>query len=60
MSRKMVRRLFRVVYIIGLALLIGTAGASDEGLIEWNRILWQSGISLIMLFVGARFGEMWE
>ena len=63
MSRKTVRRVqraFRVVFVIGLALLIGTAGASDADVISWHRILWQSGIGLLMLFAGARFGGLWE
>lgn len=36
----------------GLLLLIGTAGASDQGLIPLSRVIWQS-LTGLALFTGA-------
>ncbi len=60
-SRKTLRRirsLFRLLCLLGLLLIYGTAGASDWGDISLGRALVQSVIGLAAFAVGAWFGGM--
>lgn len=61
MSRKTLRRirsLFRLLCLLGLLLIYGTAGASDWGDISLGRALVQSIIGLAAFAAGAWFGGM--
>lgn len=49
-------RLFNLMMVVGVILLIGTAGASDCGLIGLSKMLWQGG-SALMLIIFAMVGK---
>lgn len=46
------KRFCGVISAVGFLLLIGTAGASDQGLIPHGRVIWQS-LTGLTLFAGA-------
>lgn len=43
----------KVLLVLGFALLLGTAGASDVNMIPFTQILIQCAIGFIMLCIGA-------
>ena len=52
MLRKVCHWIFGLCMFAGFIVMVGTAGASDLELIDWNTILKQSVISLVLMFVG--------
>lgn len=59
-GKRMARKIFRIVCgivsFLGFMLVLGTAGSSDLGLIDFPQIIWQSCIGLAMFAGGAYLG----
>ena len=52
MLKKVFHWIFGLCMFIGFVLMVGTAGSSDLNLIDWDTILKQSLIALILMTVG--------
>ena len=50
----------KLLLMLGLTLIIGTAGASDLGTISWGQILVQGIVGVIMMLVGVILGFKME
>ncbi len=55
-----IRRIFRVIFVLGALLVYGTAGASDAGDISFARTVIQSVIGMLMFTSGAWLGGMMQ
>lgn len=52
MLRKFCHWFFGLCMLVGMVLIIGTAGSSDLNLLDWNTLLKQSGIAMTLVIVG--------
>lgn len=43
----------KVLFVLGFALLLGTAGASDSEIIPFTQILLQCAIGIVLLCIGG-------
>ena len=53
------KKIFSVVFLVGLLMLIGTAGASDLDVISGLRETLQSIMGLLMVLIGFIGGRLW-
>ena len=54
------KHIFRIVMVIGMLVIIGTAGSSDLELISAGREFLQLTGGLLMVIAGFVFGKAWE
>ena len=54
------RTVFRVIMVIGMVILFGTAGASDLDLLTAGQEITRSAVGLLMMVAGFTFGRAWE
>ena len=52
MLKKVCHLVFGLCMVAGFILMIGTTGSSDLNLIDWNTIVKQSVISVVLMLVG--------
>lgn len=55
MLKNLVRNLSGLIILAGVVLIVGTAGASDYGLLEFGTIVYRSLIGLGLIGMGAGF-----
>lgn len=53
------KKIFSVVFVLGLLMLIGTAGASDLDVISGMRETLQSIMGVLMVLIGFIGGKLW-
>ena len=52
MLKKVFQWIFGLCMFAGFVVMIGTAGSSDSGSIDFNQIMIQTAIALVLILVG--------